>query len=162
MSSFTEWLKQKNPEAFDTLSGFGNRPGSGASAIEGMYSGITDSVRIPAHIANMTGNVLGLRNDEEAYRAANQIDNTLQGIPFLNQAQQDVFRQSAEQYPNTNEVNNIIPSFVGGQTMLKGAKIVNAGKNLAVPILDRVSLAMSNISKQGLSELLDSYTNKSK
>ena len=162
MASFSEWLKQRNPEAYDTLTGFGSRPGAGSSAVEGMYSGITDGVRIPAHIANMTSNALGLRSDEEAYKAANQIDNTLQGIPFLNQNQQNVFRQSANQYPNTNEVNNIIPSFVGGQAMLKGARIVNAGKNLAVPMLDRASLAMSNISKQGLSNLLDSYTNKSK
>lgn len=155
MGSFTEWLKQRNPGAYDTLSGFGNRPGAGGAAMQGLWNGVSDVVRLPAQIANEAGKELGLRTDAEAALATQQINNTLQTNPFIAPQTQEVFSQSAEQYPVTETVSNVAPSLVAGQALLKSGL-----KGVAVPLAARLQNAKRVGSSNGLSQYLDSLNNK--
>jgi len=155
MTSFTEWLKQKNSAAYDTLSGFGTKPGAGGAAMQGLWNGVADVVRFPAQIANEAGREIGLRTNEEAALAAQQINNTIQTNPFISPQTQEVFTESAKQYPITETVNNILPSLVAGQALLKSGI-----KGVGVPLAARFQNAKKIGSFNGLSQYLDSLNNK--
>ena len=153
MASFTEWLKQRSPEAYDTLSGFGNRPGPGGAAMQGLWNGASDAFRLSTQVANEAERELGLRTDAEAALATQQINNALQTNPFIAPQTQEVFRQGAEQYPVTETISNVAPSLVAGQALIKsGLK--------GIPLAARLQNAKQVGSSYGLSQYLDSLNNK--
>jgi hypothetical protein len=109
------------------------------------YNGILnvpqEAVKYAGLGANWIGNKLGLRNDQEAVMAANDIKQFTNNPPFLPQAVNDFRNNLAQQNPEMDTVGNVVGSSLTGSTLYKAImenmlsktpKFIPAGRTFAL------------------------------
>ena len=104
------------------------RPGAIAN---GMYPGAMDIIRYPAQGANILGNALGLRTDEEAARAYRQIEEFSNEMPFTSAETRRKLDASTAKHPNYTQAANVGTGLLTGQTLLKPLKYGETAQRLA-------------------------------
>jgi hypothetical protein len=81
------------------------------AATSGLIKGVGDMIRVPAQLANSAGNALGLRSDDEARAASQQIEDSFK-LP-------DALEEAGAKHPTIEKVAEFIPGLVGGQAVMK-------------------------------------------